>query len=60
MTPTSPLWSTSMLKPETAATAGEDVVEVVATAQKARESAQLVARQKADVVEDTIGAGDRE
>jgi hypothetical protein len=45
-----------VLKPETAATAGEDVVEVVATAQKARESAQLVARQKADVVEDTIGA----
>jgi hypothetical protein len=44
------------LKPETEAAAGEDVVEVVADAQKATEAAQLVARQKADVVEDTIGA----
>lgn len=45
-----------VLKPETAAAVGEDVVEVVADAQKATEAAQLVARQQADVVEDTISA----
>lgn len=45
-----------VLKPESEAALGEDVVEVVADAQKATEAAQLVARQKADTVQDTISA----